>query len=81
MSARFSRKKVGCSGWMGGWMDVKAGLRIAYSNQKSQFILTFSIDLNFSIKSRHILIFSKNSQKCIEIKFEIENVDFVRQKL
>ena len=20
--------------WMGGWMDVKAGLRIAYSNQK-----------------------------------------------
>ena len=21
-------------GWMGGWMDVKAGLRIAYSNQK-----------------------------------------------
>ena len=21
-------------GWMGGWMEVKAGLRIAYSNQK-----------------------------------------------
>jgi hypothetical protein len=22
-------------GWMGGWMEGKAGLRIAYSNQKS----------------------------------------------
>ena len=22
-------------GWVGGWMDGKAGLRIAYSNQKS----------------------------------------------
>jgi hypothetical protein len=22
-------------GWMGGWMDVKAVLRIAYSNQKN----------------------------------------------
>ena len=21
-------------GWMGGWMEAKAGLRIAYSNQK-----------------------------------------------
>jgi hypothetical protein len=21
-------------GWMGGWMEVKAGLRIAYTNQK-----------------------------------------------
>ena len=22
-------------GWMGGWMEVKAGLRIAYSNQQA----------------------------------------------
>ena len=43
MSARLERKKMECSGWMGGWVDgwmdgwmgVKAGLRIAYSNQKS----------------------------------------------
>ena len=27
------------------------------------------------------MIISKNCQNCIEIKFEIENVDFVRQKL
>ena len=27
------------------------------------------------------MIISKNSQNWIEIKFEIENVDFVRQKL
>ena len=26
------------------------------------------------------MIISKNSQNCIEIKFEIENVNFVRQK-
>ena len=26
-------QKVDCSGWMGGWMGVKARLRIAYSNQ------------------------------------------------
>ena len=27
------QKKYG-TGWMGGWMDVRARLRIAYSNQK-----------------------------------------------
>ena len=27
------------------------------------------------------MIISKNCQNCIELKFEIENVDFVRQKL
>ena len=27
------------------------------------------------------MIISKNCKNCIEIKFEIENVDFVRQKL
>jgi hypothetical protein len=26
-------------GWMGGWMEVKAVLRIAYSNQKSQSVI------------------------------------------
>ena len=36
--------------------------------------------VNF-IKKHYILIISKNSQNWIEIKFEIENVDFVRQKL
>ena len=31
-----SRKKLAgwMDGWMDGWMGVKAGLRIAYSNQK-----------------------------------------------
>ena len=33
--APFSCKKNGI-GWMGGWMDVRAGLRIAYSNKKRQ---------------------------------------------
>jgi hypothetical protein len=27
-------------GWMDGWMAGKAGLRIAYSNQKIQLILS-----------------------------------------
>ena len=36
--------------------------------------------VNF-IKKHEILIISKNCKNCIEIKFEIENVDFVRQKL
>ena len=36
--------------------------------------------VNF-IKKHEISIISKNSQNCIEIKLEIENVDFVRQKL
>jgi hypothetical protein len=26
-------------GWMGGWMEGKAGLKIAYSNQKHYFTL------------------------------------------
>jgi hypothetical protein len=30
-----SRLKSLLDGWMGGWMAVKAGLRIAYSNQKN----------------------------------------------
>ena len=32
----FKRLLDGCilDGWVGGWMDGKAGLRIAYSNQK-----------------------------------------------
>ena len=39
MSARLARKKWSVvGGWVdgcvGGWMEVKAGLRIAYSNQK-----------------------------------------------
>ena len=63
MSAHFSRKKVGCSGWMdgwvGGWMEVKAGLRIAYSNQKL------------------ILVVSKNCKICSKVKFEKENVEYV----
>ena len=29
----FVQKKYG-PGWMGGWMDGRAGLRIAYSNKK-----------------------------------------------
>ena len=36
--------------------------------------------VNF-IKKHKISIISKNCQNCIEIKFEIDNVDFVRQKL
>jgi hypothetical protein len=47
-------------GWVGGWMEVKAGLRIAYSNQKL------------------ILVVSKNCKICSEIKFEKENVEYVR---
>ena len=27
-------------GWVGGWMDGKAGLRIAYSNQKFKLEIT-----------------------------------------
>jgi hypothetical protein len=34
-------------GWVGGWMEGKAGLRIAYSNQKSENLIT----TNFSLKS------------------------------
>jgi hypothetical protein len=26
-------------GWVGGWMAGKAGLRIAYSNQKKDFMM------------------------------------------
>ena len=33
------------------------------------------------IKKYKILVISKNCEICSEIKFEIENVDFVRQKL
>ena len=36
--------------------------------------------VNF-IKKYQILVISKNCEICSEIKFEIENVDFVRQKL
>ena len=34
---KLSRKYLG-PGWMGGWVEAKAGLRIAYSNQKSVYI-------------------------------------------
>jgi hypothetical protein len=27
-------------GWMGGWVGVKAVLRIAYSNQKCKLVMT-----------------------------------------
>ena len=52
-------EKVDCSGWMDGWVDgwvdgwmgVKAGLRIAYSNQKLHLIeKTFSIIGDFSLE-------------------------------
>jgi hypothetical protein len=32
-------------GWMGGWMEGKAGLRIAYSNQKSDNTTFFNSTL------------------------------------
>ena len=31
---------------MGGWMDGKAGLRIAYSNQKFKFLITLKLNFN-----------------------------------
>ena len=41
-------------GWMdgwkegrkGGWKEAKAGLRIAYSNQKFKFLITLKINFN-----------------------------------
>ena len=37
-------------GWMGGWMDgrmeAKAGLRIAYSNQKFMILITLKLNFN-----------------------------------
>ena len=46
-------------GWMGGWMDVEAGLRIAYSNQK------FAMGCCEKIKqTKHLhLYFSRLSQE------------------
>jgi hypothetical protein len=35
-----SSKKL--AGWMGGWMEGKAGLRIAYSNQKLSMFVNIS---------------------------------------
>ena len=29
-------------GWVGGWVEAKAGLRIAYSNQKSQSVIVYN---------------------------------------
>ena len=39
-------------GWMGGWMDGKAGLRIAYSNQKYK-ILIISKNCKFCSKIKY----------------------------
>jgi hypothetical protein len=37
-------------GWVGGWMGGKAGLRIAYSNQKHFFIIKqFRLEENFGL--------------------------------
>ena len=36
--APFCAKSIGLDGWMGGWMEAKAGLRIAYSNQKLRIV-------------------------------------------
>ena len=30
--------------WIGGWMEIKAGLRIAYSNQKKREIIAQCLD-------------------------------------
>ena len=50
-----------------------------------KFKFLFIYKLNFKgvnfLKKHVILNISKNNQNWIEIKFEIENVDFVRQKL
>jgi hypothetical protein len=40
-------------GWVDGWMEVKAVLRIAYSNQQSPsffFLLLFTIKTKFDLK-------------------------------
>ena len=43
-------------GWVGGWKDGKAGLRIAYSNQKS-------VVLNFVLKALIIFCYQGNLVK------------------
>ena len=50
---------------------------------KFKFLFIYKLNFNGGqfYKKHEILIISKNSQNCIEIKLEIENVDFVRQKL
>ena len=48
-------------GWKDGRKEGKAGLRIAYSNQKYK-----------------ILVITKNCKFCTQIKFEEENVDYLR---
>ena len=49
----FCAKKSG-AGWMGGWMDGRAGLRIAYSNEKDD---GYQIRLNFEKTEKNGLNF------------------------
>jgi hypothetical protein len=42
-------------GWMGGWMGGKAGLRIAYSNQKTK-VFTILIKFEKLLKLLNILL-------------------------
>ena len=52
---------------------------------KFKFLFIFKLNFNggqfYKKKTLNFDFFQKICQNCIEIKFEIENVDFVRQKL
>ena len=48
---KWAGKSLVLSGWMGGWMDAKAGLRIAYS-KKSNF--------NWQLYAKNIIVLTLN---------------------
>jgi hypothetical protein len=60
-------------GWVGGWMGGKAGLRIAYSNQKedakADIILYLKPLLNFLLES----LLCSTQQKCFFIILPIRH--------
>ena len=63
-SLPFWAKKYG-PGWMGGWIGGKAGLRIAYSNQKFATWICFQKKL---LQSVHIITnFKKGFKFCFEV--------------
>ena len=57
-------QKTLLEGWMGGWVEAKAGLRIAYSNQKlyikwSRLIQFFSVRFKSrrNVQNRNYIVF------------------------
>jgi hypothetical protein len=42
-------------GWMGGWVEVKAVLRIAYSNQKLKYSVVTILNLSSLVQTTSML--------------------------